>query len=172
LRTLELLLRCHRIVRVWVGLASRGRRPQDELDKIYDITKKELRETELAVVAREREMELLAENHRVEIKVYQQKARRQARGARGGGGGGGSARLCCPACGVSPYPLHPLCVACVVAQVKHLEYEHMLGMRKLATEEEGMMRGEEDTHLKRVGTGWGPWVLPRVCARARGCPQA
>jgi hypothetical protein len=51
-------------------------------------------------------MELMAENHRVEVKVYQQK-------------------------------------------VKHLEYEHAHGMRRLAGEEDGMLRTDEDSHLRR-----------------------
>ena len=76
------------------------------MEKFFDVSKKEMRESELAVLAKEREMELMSENHRVEVKVYQQK-------------------------------------------VKHLEYEHMLGMRKLAGEEDGMLKAEEDVHLRR-----------------------
>lgn len=79
---------------------------RDAVDRFFDITKKELRESELACVAKEREMELMAENHRVEVKVYQQK-------------------------------------------VKHLEYEHAHGMRKLAAEEDVMLRADEDAHLRR-----------------------
>lgn len=79
---------------------------RDAVDRFFDITKKELRESELACVAKEREMELMAENHRVEVKVYQQK-------------------------------------------VKHLEYEHAHGMRKLAGEEDVMLKTDEDAHLRR-----------------------
>lgn len=79
---------------------------RDAVDRFFDITKKELRESELACVAKEREMELMAENHRVEVKVYQQK-------------------------------------------VKHLEYEHAHGMRKLAADEDVMLRADEDAHLRR-----------------------
>jgi len=79
---------------------------RDAVERFFDITKKELREGELAILAKEREMELMAENHRVEVKVYQQK-------------------------------------------VKHLEYEHAHGMRRLAGEEDGMLRTDEDSHLRR-----------------------
>lgn len=51
-------------------------------------------------------MELMAENHRVEVKVYQQK-------------------------------------------VKHLEYEHAHGMKRLAVEEEVMLKEAEDVHGRR-----------------------
>jgi len=77
---------------------------RDAVERFYDISKKELREADLAVLGREREMELMAENHRVEVKVYQQK-------------------------------------------VKHLEYEHAHGMRRLAGREDDTLREEEDGHL-------------------------
>lgn len=42
---------------------------QDAVERFYEISKKEVREAELAALAKEREMELMTENHRVEIKV-------------------------------------------------------------------------------------------------------
>lgn len=50
-------------------------RLQDAVERFYEISKKELRETELGVLAIEREIELMGENHRVEVKVYQQKVK-------------------------------------------------------------------------------------------------
>lgn len=79
---------------------------RDAVERFFEVTKKELRENELSILAKEREMDLMAENHRVEVKVYQQK-------------------------------------------VKHLEYEHAHGMKKLGVEEEIMLKADEDTHLRK-----------------------
>lgn len=79
---------------------------RDAVERFFEVTKKELRETELSILAKEREMDLLAESHRQEASVYQQK-------------------------------------------VKHLEYEHRHGMKKLGAEEEMMLKADEDSHLRR-----------------------
>lgn len=48
---------------------------QDSIQQYYDITKREVRELELSIAAKDREMELLEDNHRVELRVYQQKVK-------------------------------------------------------------------------------------------------
>lgn len=48
---------------------------QDAIQQYYDITRREVQEVELAIVAKDREMELLEDNHRVELRVYQQKVK-------------------------------------------------------------------------------------------------
>jgi hypothetical protein len=42
---------------------------QDAVQQFYDITRRELRELELGVLAKEKEMEVMEENHRVEVRV-------------------------------------------------------------------------------------------------------
>lgn len=39
------------------------------MQQFYDITRREIREMELAILAKEKEMEVLEENHRVEVRV-------------------------------------------------------------------------------------------------------
>lgn len=48
---------------------------RDAIQQYFDITRREVRELELAVAAKDREMELLEDNHRVELRVYQQKVK-------------------------------------------------------------------------------------------------
>ena len=48
---------------------------QDAIQQYFDTTKREVRELELAIAAKDREMELLEDNHRVELRVYQQKVK-------------------------------------------------------------------------------------------------
>lgn len=49
--------------------------PQDSIQQYFDITQREVTELELAAAAKDREMELLEDNHRVELRVYQQKVK-------------------------------------------------------------------------------------------------
>jgi len=48
---------------------------RDSIQQYFDTTKREVREQELAIAAKDREMELLEDNHRVELRVYQQKVK-------------------------------------------------------------------------------------------------
>ena len=48
---------------------------RDAIQQYFDITRREVRELELSISARDREMELLQDNHRVELRVYQQKVK-------------------------------------------------------------------------------------------------
>jgi len=48
---------------------------RDAIQQYFDTTKREVREMELAISAKDREMELLEDNHRVELRVYQQKVK-------------------------------------------------------------------------------------------------
>lgn len=48
---------------------------QDSIQEYFDITNREVKELELAAAAKDREMELLEDNHRVELRVYQQKVK-------------------------------------------------------------------------------------------------
>lgn len=48
---------------------------QDSIQQYFDITRREVKELELAISAKDREMELLEDNHRVELRVYQQKVK-------------------------------------------------------------------------------------------------
>jgi hypothetical protein len=48
---------------------------RDSIQQYFDTTRREVRELELAVSAKDREMELLEDNHRVELRVYQQKVK-------------------------------------------------------------------------------------------------
>lgn len=48
---------------------------RDSIQQYFDITRREVRELELAVAAKDREMGLLEDNHRVELRVYQQKVK-------------------------------------------------------------------------------------------------
>jgi len=48
---------------------------RDSIQQYFDITRREVRELELAIAAKDREMELLEDNHRVELRVYQQKVK-------------------------------------------------------------------------------------------------
>jgi len=52
---------------------ARAAADRDANEKFFELTKKELREVELAGLAKVREAEAQAENHRIEVKVYQQK---------------------------------------------------------------------------------------------------
>lgn len=48
---------------------------RDSIQQFFDITRREAKELELAVGAKDREMEILEDNHRVELRVYQQKVK-------------------------------------------------------------------------------------------------
>ena len=48
---------------------------RDTIEQFYDITKRERREMELMIDTKDREMEQLEENHRVEVRVYVQKVK-------------------------------------------------------------------------------------------------
>lgn len=48
---------------------------RDSIQEYFDITRREVKELELAITAKDREMELHEDNHRVEIRVYQQKVK-------------------------------------------------------------------------------------------------
>jgi len=48
---------------------------RDSIQNFFDITAREVRELDLAISAKDREMELLEDNHRVELRVYQQKVK-------------------------------------------------------------------------------------------------
>jgi len=48
---------------------------RDTIQQFFDITKREVKEMELAIQAKDREMEMLEDNHRVELRVYQQKVK-------------------------------------------------------------------------------------------------
>eukprot|EP01038_Epipyxis_sp_PR26KG_P016054 gene16054-21802_t len=48
---------------------------RDSIQQYFDITKREVHEMELSITAKDREMELLEDNHRVELRVYQQKVK-------------------------------------------------------------------------------------------------
>ncbi len=48
---------------------------QDATDQFLEVTKKDLREVELSVLGKVREMESLSENHAVEVRVYMQKVK-------------------------------------------------------------------------------------------------
>jgi len=48
---------------------------RDAIQQYFNITQREVRELELAVKAKDREMELMEDNHRVELRVYQQKVK-------------------------------------------------------------------------------------------------
>lgn len=48
---------------------------QDAIDNFFSVTKRELRDAELQALAKQREMETVSENHRIEVRVYQQKVK-------------------------------------------------------------------------------------------------
>ena len=48
---------------------------RDSIQNFFDITSREIKEIELAIATKDREMELLEDNHRVELRVYQQKVK-------------------------------------------------------------------------------------------------
>ena len=48
---------------------------RDTIQTFYDITKREVTELELTIQAKDREMEAMEENHRVEVRVYVQKVK-------------------------------------------------------------------------------------------------
>lgn len=48
---------------------------RDAIQQYFETTKREVSELELAISAKDREMELLGDNHRVELRVYQQKVK-------------------------------------------------------------------------------------------------
>lgn len=48
---------------------------RDTISTFYDITRKEVKELDLEIMAKDREMEAMEENHQVEIKVYIQKVK-------------------------------------------------------------------------------------------------
>jgi len=48
---------------------------RDSIQQFFDITHRDVSELELSVASKEREMEMLEDNHRVELRVYQQKVK-------------------------------------------------------------------------------------------------
>lgn len=48
---------------------------RDTIQTFYDITKKEVRDYDMAITAKDREMEIMEDNHRVEVRVYVQKVK-------------------------------------------------------------------------------------------------
>lgn len=48
---------------------------RDAIESFFEVTRKEVKEVELGLLAKEREIETAAENHRVEVKVYTQKVK-------------------------------------------------------------------------------------------------
>lgn len=48
---------------------------KDAIQQYFDTSKRQVRELELSIFGKEREMELLEDNHRVELRVYQQKVK-------------------------------------------------------------------------------------------------
>lgn len=48
---------------------------QDMIESFYDITKQELREHDQLIMSKDREMEVMEDNHRVEVRVYVQKVK-------------------------------------------------------------------------------------------------
>lgn len=48
---------------------------RDSIQNFFDISTREVNEVHLAIAAKDREMELLEDNHRVELRVYQQKVK-------------------------------------------------------------------------------------------------
>ena len=48
---------------------------RDTIQTFYDITKKEVSDLDLQVMQKDREMELMEDNHRVEVRVYIQKVK-------------------------------------------------------------------------------------------------
>jgi len=48
---------------------------RDSIQQFFDISRREVKELDLAVAAKDREMEMLEDNHRVELRVYQQKVK-------------------------------------------------------------------------------------------------
>jgi hypothetical protein len=58
------------------GLRAPCARPaQDTLQTFYDITRREVSDFELKVMAKDRDMEVCEDNHRVEVRVYSQKVK-------------------------------------------------------------------------------------------------
>jgi hypothetical protein len=48
---------------------------RDSIQEYYNISSREVSELSLATTAKDREMELMEDNHRVELRVYQQKVK-------------------------------------------------------------------------------------------------
>lgn len=48
---------------------------RDTIQTFYDISRKEVRDYDMAVMAKDREMEIMEDNHRVEVRVYVQKVK-------------------------------------------------------------------------------------------------
>ena len=48
---------------------------QDSIQQFFDITRRDCEELDLSTAAKDREMEMLEDNHRVEKRVYLQKVR-------------------------------------------------------------------------------------------------
>jgi growth arrest-specific protein 8 len=48
---------------------------RDSIQQFFDISHRDVQELELSVGSKEREMEMLEDNHRVELRVYQQKVK-------------------------------------------------------------------------------------------------
>jgi growth arrest-specific protein 8 len=101
---------------------------QNAIERFFDISKKELREVELASIAKEREMEVMNDNHRVEVKV----------------------------CGFEFPGMCEFVVESFVSwghqvyqqKVKHLEYEHGNAIKRYVTEDSATLRSEEVDHLR------------------------
>lgn len=57
------------------GVVARVDGLQDTIQTFYDITRKEVRDFDMQIAAKDREMELMEDNHRVEVRVYVQKVK-------------------------------------------------------------------------------------------------
>ena len=79
---------------------------RDTIKQFFDITKSEREEYDLSIETKDREMEQLEENHRVEVRVYVQK-------------------------------------------VKHLEYEHKNGSKKIKRDGEVSVEDEHESNVRR-----------------------
>ena len=69
LEKLEVKLAQKRLERNYVQLE------RDTIQQFYDISKKEARDVDLAVTAKDQKMEMMTANHRVEVRVYIQKVK-------------------------------------------------------------------------------------------------
>ena len=66
---LEQQLEASKTQRNWTQLE------RDTVQIFYDVTRKEVDDLEMAIAAKDRAMELMEDNHRVEVRVYVQKVK-------------------------------------------------------------------------------------------------
>jgi growth arrest-specific protein 8 len=120
---------------------------QDTVNNFYEIVKREVKEYEMAVMAKDREMELMEENHRVEVRVrwrlswtWWEQATDDL------------------ISGLNPIYLRPPCEQVYIQKVKHLEYEHKHSIKGITNEGRQLLHDEVR----------GP--APRPLSPAPGCP--